>query len=106
MTDFEKTDRPTPDWDATQVETDRGETREERDRAAQEHAAEAERTHWDKDQMAEDTGTGRGGERIVEEPTKEGESALSGQGRNPGGGQRWAERERSEKDVPRPDDEA
>jgi hypothetical protein len=106
MTSFDKTDKRTPDWDATEVETDTGETPEEREMAMREHAAEAERTHWAKDQLAEDTGTGHAREGIIEEPIKEGESALSGHGTNPGGGQRWAERDRSDEDVPRPDDEA
>jgi hypothetical protein len=98
MTTFDEADRPVRDWDAAQVERDTGETREERDADLREHAAKAERTHWDENQMAEDSGTDNDREAVRQEPVKEGESALSGHGTNPGGGQRWAERDRSDRD--------
>ncbi len=94
MTSSDDKDKPTRDWDAGQVERDTGETPDQRDAAVREHAAKAERPRWDKGQMAEDSGTGRHGEPIGEDAMKEGESPLSGDRTNPGGGERWAERDR------------
>lgn len=86
-------DKATPEWDASQVEPDRGESDEQRDRTVREHAAAAERAHWDKGQVAEETEDGRRTPHIGRESMKEGESALSGERTNPGGGERWAERQ-------------
>lgn len=90
MTDTEHTghDSKRPGWDREQMETD--------DRRPDEVAPTSPNTPgWNKASMGEEGADHRRSPRATEDELADSGGPLSGGGENPGGGERWADRDRA-----------
>jgi hypothetical protein len=79
------------EWESEQLETDDGKT----ESAPTGESAPADRARWNKGTMGEERADHTRSPLAGDEELGDSGGALSGGGANPGGGERWADREKS-----------